>query len=238
MDENEDKNKYNYSYNIENNEIELSDIPFEEYNFKEKTFLPFNENIDYIFPDFNRNHPEVIFYQKNKRKINIVKYKPESKNKSPINIHTYSQKFNFKMPTISIPNFGNDNIINNNEEINNKIDKPKIDTKNLSRNININSDEKKITIDQPPPHKAPEIDIKKADMKMSLNIPSIIFENSNKEKDVIMNQNDINNNNEICLENNDKIESKNLNVNIKGNFKIDIPEIKLTENNNNNIISI
>ena len=73
---------------------------------------------------------------------------------------------------------------------------------------------------------------------MSLNIPSIIFENSNKEKDVIMNQNDINNNNEICLENNDKIESKNLNVNIKGNFNIDIPEIKLTENNNNNIISI
>ena len=33
------------------------------------------------------------------------------------------------MPTISIPNFGKDNIINNNEEINNKIDKPKIDTK-------------------------------------------------------------------------------------------------------------
>ena len=233
MDENEDKNKYNYSYNIKSNEIELSDIPFEEYNFKEKTFLPYNENIDYILPDFNRNHPEVIFYQKNKRKVNIVKYRPDSKSKSPININTYSQKFNFKMPTISIPNIGNDNIINNNEEIDIKIEKPKIDTKNLSRNININNDEKKITIDQPPPYKAPEIDINKTDMKMSLNIPSNIFENSNKEKDAIKSQNNINNNNEISLDNNDKIETKDLNVNINGNINMDSP-VKLTQNNNNN----
>ena len=145
MDENEDKNKYNYIYNIKSNEIELSDIPFEEYNFKEKTFLPYNKNIDYILPDFNRNHPEIIFYQKNKKKVNIVKYRPESKNKAPININTYSQKFNFIIPK-SIPNIGNDNIINNNEEIDIKIEKPKIDTKNLSRNININNDEKKLQL--------------------------------------------------------------------------------------------
>ena len=236
MDVNEkgDKNEFNYSYNIKSNEIELSDIPFEEYNFKEKTFLPFNENIEYILPDFNRNHPEVIFYQKNKRKVNIVKYKPESKKKSPININTYSQKFNFNIPIISIPNNGTDNIINNNEEIDTKIDKPNLNTKNLSRNININNEEKKITVDQPPPYKAPEIDINKADMKISLNIPSNIFGNSNKEKDITMSQNDININNEINIENNDKMEAKDLDININGNFNIDNHEIKLNQNINNN----
>ena len=234
MDENEDKNKYNYSYNIKNNEIELSDIPFKEYNFKEKTFLPYNENIEYILPDFNRNHPEVIFYQKNKKKLNIVKYKHDSKNKSPININTCTQKFNFKMPTISIPNIGNDNIINNNEEIDIKIDKPKNDTKNLSRNININNEEKKITIDQPPQYKAPEIEINKCDMKISLNIPSNIFGNSSKEEDVIMNQNDIQKSNEINFENKDKIESQNLNIGIKGNFNNDDPKMELTQINSNN----
>ena len=69
MDEDEDKyeNKKNYKYNISNNTIEYSDIPFKEYNFKEKTFLSYKEGIDYILPDFNRHYPEVIFYQKKKK---------------------------------------------------------------------------------------------------------------------------------------------------------------------------
>ena len=74
MDENEDYDAYNYKYVIESNVIEPSDVPFQEYNFKEKTFLTYNNNIDYIFPDFNRRHPEVLFFQKSKKKLKLLKF--------------------------------------------------------------------------------------------------------------------------------------------------------------------
>ena len=64
----------NFKYNIIENKIEESEIPFIEFNLKEKTFLPYNDKVYYIFPDFNKHHPEVIFYQKNKNKIKLVKY--------------------------------------------------------------------------------------------------------------------------------------------------------------------
>ena len=61
---NNGNNKYNLKYDVNLNTIEPTNIPFKEYYLKEKTFLPYNENIDYILPDFNRFHPEVLFYQK------------------------------------------------------------------------------------------------------------------------------------------------------------------------------
>ena len=74
----EDKNgaieRKNFKYNIAENKLEESEIPFMEFNLKEKTFLTYNEYVNYIFPDFNKYHPEVIFYQKSKNKIRLVKY--------------------------------------------------------------------------------------------------------------------------------------------------------------------
>ena len=74
--------KNNYLYNINMNTIESSNLPFGEYNLKEKTFLSYNDNLDYIMPDFNRHHPEVLFYQKNKNKLNLVKYEPSRDNRA------------------------------------------------------------------------------------------------------------------------------------------------------------
>ena len=125
-------NKYNYKYNVENNQIEFSNIPFEEYNFKEKTFLTYNKKIDYILPDFNRYHPEVIFYQKEKEKISLIKYEPNKGIKNipkPIIDH----KYNFNMPSLSIP--GNEQIINYDE-----INKKNENENNINEN-NINENE-------------------------------------------------------------------------------------------------
>ena len=83
--EEEDRNRAikrkNFKYNITENKIEESEIPFIECNLKEKTFLPYNNNIYYIFPDFNKHHPEVIFYQKEKNEIKLVKYKSQIEEK-------------------------------------------------------------------------------------------------------------------------------------------------------------
>ena len=71
----------NYKFNLKTNMIEESEIPFIELNLKEKTFLPYNNNISYIFPDFNKNNPEVIFFQKNKNQIKKVKYESQKEEK-------------------------------------------------------------------------------------------------------------------------------------------------------------
>ena len=63
-DTNDTNNLNNYRYNIESNTIEETSIPFKDFNYKEKTFLPFNKNVYYLLPDFNRQHPEVTFFVK------------------------------------------------------------------------------------------------------------------------------------------------------------------------------
>ena len=74
--ENEEENlteRKNFKYNLNNNSIEESETTYINYNFKEKTFLKYNEKISYILPDFNRYHPEVMFYQKEKNAIKFLK---------------------------------------------------------------------------------------------------------------------------------------------------------------------
>ena len=74
--ENEEENlteRKNFKYNLNNNSIEESETNYINYNFKEKTFLKYNEKISYILPDFNRYHPEVMFYQKEKNAIKFLK---------------------------------------------------------------------------------------------------------------------------------------------------------------------
>ena len=124
MDKNQEKDVYNYKYIIGDNAIELSDIPFQEYNLKEKTFLTFKKDIEYILPDFNRFHPEVLFFQKNKQKLSLLKYEPKTNKSKDNDFPIIEHKFNFNMP-YSIPN---------------KSNKEKADINDI--NININEDMK------------------------------------------------------------------------------------------------
>ena len=110
----------NFKYNINNNTIEKSDIPYIDYNFKEKTFLKYNDKISYILPDFNRYHPEVMFYQKEKNLIKFLKCyskkKLEEKEKEEKNIRDFSPiKIGFKINLNQPKEVGNININLNNE---------------------------------------------------------------------------------------------------------------------------
>ena len=79
MDDNIDsKDLKNYRYNIESNSIEETNIPFLDFNYKEKTFLTYNKNVEYLLPDFNRKHPIVTFYVKNKQKFERINYLPKT----------------------------------------------------------------------------------------------------------------------------------------------------------------
>ena len=216
--EEENKNRVNerknFKYNITNNRIEETEIPFIEFNLKEKTFLPYNEKIYYIFPDFNKHHPEVIFYQKNKNMLKQVKYESliEGNNnlQNGVNVLPSSKinHYNFNQPK---PN----------ENINIVIEKD-ISEKNV--NDNINEQKKDIKISEP-------------------NLRSI-DENLNKsesisihggERIIINEKNNDNKNNEIS--NNANNNDNNINTNIDSIPKKSIREEiendnKLNEDNN------
>ena len=100
--------------------MEESEIPFMEFNLKEKTFLTYNEYVNYIFPDFNKYHPEVIFYQKSKNKIRLVKYESLAEQKKINDLP--AAKINhiiFDQPKVD-QKMDNEEIIKNDDNIINK----------------------------------------------------------------------------------------------------------------------
>ena len=135
----------NYKYNINEDTIEESDIPYIDYNFKEKTFLKYNDRISYILPDFSRHHPEVMFYQKEKSVIKFLKgyskKKLEEKEKEDKNNHDFSPikigfKFNLNQPK---ENENEENLNDENEEVKNQEEN---ENQNQEENeqINLNND--------------------------------------------------------------------------------------------------
>ena len=135
----------NYKYNINEETIEESDIPYIDYNFKEKTFLKYNDRISYILPDFSRHHPEVMFYQKEKSVIKFLKgyskKKLEEKEKEEKNNHDFSPikigfKFNLNQPK---ENENEENLNDENEEVKNQEEN---ENQNQEENeqINLNND--------------------------------------------------------------------------------------------------
>ena len=137
----------NFKYNLNNNSIEESETNYINYNFKEKTFLKYNEKISYILPDFNRYHPEVMFYQKEKNAIKFLKCyskkkleekereKIEKNNRdfSPIKI---TMKYNLNQPKDDNNIIKeeikpiNENSENKNEEKNNQEEEKKVEEQN------------------------------------------------------------------------------------------------------------
>ena len=165
------RQKFNYKYNTNKNMIELTKIPFNNYKLKEKSFFPLKQNIDFILPAFDKDNPQVIFFMKNKNKIELIKYtqnKPEIKTKIP----GADNKYDFNMPKVAIPdpvssyNFETDNVEING---NNNIINTNSNNVNLNMNKNINNNIKKPTIFQ-----EPQIEPAKEDLKLSLE-----FQNNN-----------------------------------------------------------
>ena len=108
MDDNMDSNELkNFKYNIEANLIEQTNISFHDFNYKEKTFLTYNKNVDYLLPDFNRQHPEVTFYVKNKERFEKINYLPTeiNENNNYIQKNKYNERnYDFNMPGIQSTN--------------------------------------------------------------------------------------------------------------------------------------
>ena len=126
LDEQNDVNNIkNYRYNINENIIEFSEVPFVNIQLKEKTFLNFNNKNDIyiILSDFYRKCPQVVFYIKNKKKIKVVNYKQDISqiNSERVeennlilkeeNINSKLKSYNFNMPK-NKENI-NENIISN-----------------------------------------------------------------------------------------------------------------------------
>ena len=78
MDNDDSNNEiFNHKYNTSLNTIEKSKVPYCKYNFKEKTFLTYKKNIDYVLPDFNKQHPEVVFFVKKNNNVEAIDYEPK-----------------------------------------------------------------------------------------------------------------------------------------------------------------
>ena len=218
INESEDENKYNCKYDIINNIIEPSPIPFKEYNLKEKAFFPFKEDIDYILPDFNRHHPEVLFYQKKKAKLSLVKYEPYKNILKNNQGNHYDNKLNFNMPT-----FKNENI-KVTEEPQIEIREPSFPIFNLTN---------KNKFMQNPPFKPPEIDPNKPDMSVSIpNLDDI--KNVNNKEIFEITTNKI----EVKLDEDAKKEYIGIYPNVNHNSQYnDIPAEKEGQNNNEKLES-
>ena len=158
-DTNDTNNLNNYKYNIETNTIEETSIPFKDFNYKEKTFLPFNKHVDYLLPDFNRQHPEVTFFVKSKSRFEKVNYLPkpiENENNKYLRSRYLDNKYNFNMPGVGI-SVGNNNIIG---------------IKEPSFNNNIDLENQEIQIKQEPPFKEPDIKPNEGDKQIDIAIPT------------------------------------------------------------------
>ena len=168
LEEEKDKitERKNFKYNITGNKIEESDINYINYNFKEKSFLKYNEKISYILPDFNRFHPEVMFYQKEKNAIKFLKcyskkkLEEKEREKEEKNVRDNSPfkrgfKLNLNQPIIANIVEGiikselnkTDDIKNINENLENENEEKKDD--NLqNENLEMKEEEKKDEFDQ------------------------------------------------------------------------------------------
>ena len=129
-------------YNISTNTLKSSDCLYKYINLKEKTFKYYNKNYDYILPVFNEEEPEVVFYNKRKNHIKLIKFKENNNNDSQLRSkNKINDKYDFDMPPLDYNYrlYSNDNNIDNNEreeELNKKIFiEPKEEIIKVNQNI-------------------------------------------------------------------------------------------------------
>ena len=213
----------NFKFSPYRSYIKPSNIPYKEFNFKEKTFLPYNKNIDFLFPDFNRQHPELVFYVKNRNKIEKMNFKKTpnqllaenniSLRSRPRLDNQYNTSYNFNMPKLIIPephsarvNYKVDPVINP-PKVNIEIKEPEKVDYSLKEKIN---NIKAVPSESIHP---PEIDINVNNQKIDL--PSIEIPNNDFSKNIALSNPNIE----------AKIKppsiNKNINTNIDTNVGID-----------------
>ena len=113
-DSNGNNEVFYYKYNTNSDSVEISKLPYHKFNFKEKTFLPYKEDIDFLLSDFNKQNPEVVFYLKNKNKIESINYDPQLFYKLRSVKSSFSDfKYDLNMP------IQDDNILRNKKNNNN-----------------------------------------------------------------------------------------------------------------------
>ena len=227
--ENSDPNStiFNIKYNLLSNTMELSDIPFEETNLVEKTFLPWDENTSFLLVNTQRRI-KTIKFNKNDNKMEISELKQgtvkikERKNKYKTQINLKNSLFgiNFDMPNPTT-------IIKNEENsYKNDYDKKLINSKNVI--IEGNNENSKIGEN--------DLDNFKKNDNPKIYGNNVTNENikSNLSNEI---DNRINNNiNDISNENNLIGKENNLNNFTTDNNVNNQPNenIKINENNTNN----
>ena len=148
MDNSTNNNKpinMNYKYNINTNLIEESKTPFKQINLSEKTFINYDNNRDYILPEFNRVTPEVIFFNKKKNQLDTIHFGQEEIKNPNINLNKKSDKLKNKNPQFNFGLKKNEkfdfNMPQFNEGFDLKVNKNEIeiDKNGLDGNLNVNS---------------------------------------------------------------------------------------------------
>ena len=118
-------------YNDNDNTLSYSDsVEYSEFDFGEKNFYKYKDNIDFIIPSFNRKCPVVILYDKTKQEVKSVPFLTKSKITDPSMLGqsrmlSYSalpkfktRQYNFNMPKpVSQSTSKEDNINNNNTKL-------------------------------------------------------------------------------------------------------------------------
>ena len=89
----------NYLFNIPNETISKSQVPFFQKNLSEKTFIGIDENTDFILTDFPKNYPEILYFNKQKMKLTPVDFDIDRSNeKLQRPRKKINKKYNFDMP--------------------------------------------------------------------------------------------------------------------------------------------
>ena len=239
-DDNENgQNIFNYKYNISLNTVEKSGVKFKDYSMKEKTFLTFKNGVDYILPDFNRHHPEVLFFQKSKNRFEVVKYQPKTEKPK---IKKKKTDYSIKMSVLSLNKKAtqlSNNLINNNSLIVNNNNALNFQNSNIvdsqyyvneyrqpSFILNSNLNPNQIQI-QPIPENRDEDNNNIIRENEDVLRNNQINENNDKFNQNYINQNDNQINPVNIANNNDNIEQNQLNneqENISNSKKDEIPE--------------
>ena len=233
-DHNKNNEIFNYKYNTILNTIEESKVPYRRYNFKEKTFLPYKKNIDYILPDFNKQHPEVVFFVKKNNKIEAIDYEPKMNSqlkslKPPMS----DFKYDFNMPSVTIPdhiadfNYGQINTQVNENEINPINSNIKLNVASSFKDMdfkesNENDNNGRNKMELQTNFKEPEIEPMKEDLKLSLEINKDLLKSKEvlREKNLNTNNENINNiklNYHFNNDNNPNIQNENVLTNMPNN---------------------
>ena len=117
----------NTRYNITKNIMDISDIPFQEISLSEKTFLPLDDKIFFIIPNFPKRSPKIVYYNRDKNEIHTSSFKSnmnyvKKNNNNYINYNSQIKaslfNVNFDMPGLHKEIVLNNNSINKNNELN------------------------------------------------------------------------------------------------------------------------